>query len=408
MQLHPLLVAGLGAVVVGAAPAPFVSSPVLTPQSCDDNPALLVLRGLDDVAAVCSGLAPPASTQTALSTKTATATSTETVTATLTETDSETATSTATAVGQATETSVVDGPTVIETDTITTVTSYMRDDGEFSLKKLKNKKKRDRCAAKPKSSYSASMMSYSASMTAGSTSMTASTAGMSTNSVSMTTSSAPSSTATSNPADALKQFADDVVAAACSCLASAPTVTDTVTVTTTVAATPPATQTAHVTVSTVVATVYVTVTPSTETQTATSTAPATTTTVTERTPAATPVTATTTDATQVSTERPRATVPAVGVAPFDFYFHLDNRCMPISNTREVFADVPDIPLTTEDIFDFCAGKCVDDPGCNSIWISYNTPVTRQGLWCITGEDMYQSAFQCRYAPIGQKGALYGR
>ncbi|KAK7957777.1 hypothetical protein PG988_012625 [Apiospora saccharicola] len=223
----------------------------------------------------------------------------------------------------------------------------------------------------------------------------------------MTTSSAPSSTATSNPADALKQFADDVVSAACSCLASAPTVTDTVTVTTTVAATPPATQTAHVTVSTVVATVYVTVTPSTETQTATRTAPATTTTVTERTPAATPASATTTDATQVSTERPRATVPAVN-GPSFLHAYSDSNCMPTSNTREVFADVPDIPLTTEDIFDFCAGKCVDDPGCNSIWIAYNRPVTREGLWCITGENMLQSPLQCQYAPIGQKGALYRR
>ncbi|KAK8060842.1 hypothetical protein PG996_010772 [Apiospora saccharicola] len=70
----------------------------------------------------------------------------------------------------------------------------------------------------------------------------------------------------------------------------------------------------------------------------------------------------------------------------------------------VFADVPDIPLTTEDIFDFCAGKCVDDPGCNSIWIAYNRPVTREGLWCITGENMLQSPLQCQYAPIGQKVA----
>lgn len=118
MHLHPLLVAGFGA-VVAAAPRPnIILSPILTPQACDNNAALLLLQGLDDAASICSQLA-PALTQTAVSTATLTQTSTETVTATVTETDAQTATDTATTVAQTTETDVFDGPTDISTNTIT-------------------------------------------------------------------------------------------------------------------------------------------------------------------------------------------------------------------------------------------------------------------------------------------------
>ncbi|KAK7911782.1 hypothetical protein PG985_014263 [Apiospora marii] len=118
MQLHPFLEAGFGA-VVAAAPSPiFISSPILTPQTCDNNVALLVLRGLDDAAAICSQLS-PASTQTALNTATLTQTSTETVTTSVTSTDAQRATVTVTTVAQTTEITIVDGPTDISTNTIT-------------------------------------------------------------------------------------------------------------------------------------------------------------------------------------------------------------------------------------------------------------------------------------------------
>ncbi|KAK8137106.1 hypothetical protein PG984_005046 [Apiospora sp. TS-2023a] len=392
MHMHPLLVAGFGAVVAAAPSLPIVvSSPILSPQSCDNNPALLVLRGLDDAASICGNLSP--ATQTAVATATLMQTSTETVIATVTETDAQTATDTATTVAQTTETSIVGGPTDISTNTITTTTVYGRDTSfDFLRKKNKNKKKRDKCPAKPKpnsSTYSGSLTSTSMAAPSGTT---------------LTSSTLSSTTTSSNP---LGSFPTDVISAACSCLASSTTVTDIVTVTTTVAATPPVTSTAHVTVSPTVATEFVTITSGTNTATATSTAPGLTTTVETHVPAPTPATVTVT----VTTTQAAAAVATTTVTATSPYFRAylaqpAGNAIPITR-RQVFQDVPDIPLTIDGIVQFCATQCVADSGCVRIWIAYNDPITQDGLWCVTGgaQDNF-GQLQNNYPGIGAAGEWF--
>ncbi|KAK8044059.1 hypothetical protein PG993_004083 [Apiospora rasikravindrae] len=362
MQLHPLLVAGLGA-VVAAAPSPLISntSPVLSPQqSCDDIPALPVLQSLGDAAAasICNQLA-PVQTQTAKSTTTL----------------SETATVTATTDAQTTETTVVDGPTDISTETITvtatttqpaTSTAYTTgvvipfllthnsqdDDGHrkdsgwspggvsggSSGPTRKKKKRGDKCVVKPKPSNSAS-----------------------------TTSSAPTSTASSDPVDALKGFADDVIAAACSCLTgAAPTATETITVTATVA------------------TAQQTVTTGTETVPATSTAPGLTTANTSTGAATATVTQTVATVTSADPNAPAATTTVVGSTTFTYKASFDNHCFPLQTIAQP-SSVAAADGTFETGFQHCAAACLANPDCGELYINYPDPIDpRYGVNCYLG------------------------
>ncbi|KAK8133542.1 hypothetical protein PG984_005554 [Apiospora sp. TS-2023a] len=345
MQLQPLLLAGLGA-VVAAAPSPvlLISSPVLSPQqACDDIPALPVLRSLGDAAAaaLCSQLA-PVQTQTAKTTTTL----------------SETATVTASTLAQTTETTVVDGPTDLSTETITetaivtepatstayttpvvTVTTVGRT-GPY-----RKKKRGDKCVVKPKPSYSVST-GYSSS-TGHSASMT---------------SSASTSPASSAPAAALEHFSRDVIAAACACLITgpAPTTTETITVTATVA------------------TESATVTTGTETMAATSTAPGLTSVFTTATTAATEtrtvVTATVTVDAPATTATVKSDWPLV-----DFYSF---RCEPIKMLSSDAAD-PGNPPSFDGRFRSCVARCESDPRCGQIFFSYDYADEAGGL-CLTG------------------------
>ncbi|KAK7921643.1 hypothetical protein PG985_009665 [Apiospora marii] len=356
MQLHPFLAAGLGAAVVAAAPSPLIiSSPVLSPQqlSCDDIPALPVLQALGDAAAasICSRLA-PVPTQTAQSTTTRTETATATVTETVTETDAQTASVTASTVVQTTETAIVDGPTDISTETITTVTTVGRT-GPYK----KKHKRGDKCAAKPKSSSSSS-------------------------SATTTTSSAPTSSASSDPVDALESFPDDVVAAACACLnLAAPTTTETVTVTATVPASASATQSTSVTVSPTLATAFQTVTAGTETATTTTTAPGLTTVVTTATTATTTATVVTATVTTADPTAPATT--STVTSNWQYVQAFDNRCAP---TKWGFSgdNYGGSPPTYGGAFQSCVDQCAGDYRCGQIYFTYDDPVREYGGVCYTG------------------------
>ncbi|KAK8087357.1 hypothetical protein PG994_002331 [Apiospora phragmitis] len=292
MQLRPVIVVGFGAVAAGAPSPLILSSPILSPNACANNPALPVLQTLDS-AAICSPFVDPASsTQTAQSTATLTQTSTETVVATVTETDAQTATVTATTVAQTTDTTEVDGPTDISTETITTDTSY---------------------------------------------------------------------------------FSNDVISAACNCLAPAPTVTEITTVTTTVPASP------SVTVSPIVATDSATVTPSTSTGTATSTRPGLISTSTAYTTAASPVTTTITTGTVTEPAPGPATTSTVPGPTFALQAMYASHCVPY-NYRDLEFNVANIP-TTVCMLDGLVDQCNDQ------------------TWT-------DSEIQCNYPPTGQYGAWY--
>ncbi|KAK7911783.1 hypothetical protein PG985_014264 [Apiospora marii] len=254
----------------------------------------------------------------------------------------------------------------------------------FHMRNDKNKKKRDQCRAKPKPSNS----TYSASLTSAS--------------LTSTRSAAPSSTSTkSNP---LGSFPTDVISAACRCLASSTTVTDTVTITTTVAASPSATLTATVIVSPTLSTDVVTVTSGTVTATTTATAPGLTSTVETDVAAPTPATVTVTSTTTQAAPTTTVTAPNPYFEVSSEYYV--SQCIPKSR-RQTFPDVPGVPLTIDGIFQFCAARCAADAGCSKIWITHNRPITREGLWCVTGgaADNFDD-LQCPYPGIGIDGSYY--
>ncbi|OAQ59918.1 hypothetical protein VFPPC_10011 [Pochonia chlamydosporia 170] len=365
MQLKQLPLALL-ATAVAAAPV----NDARHFNSCNDNPALAVLRFLR-ASSFCSSFI-HISTQTVTSKTTVTQTVPQVVSATITATDGQTITTTNTATVEATVTNAVDGPIVTVTNTITdtaTVTS-----------------------PQPVTVTSTSTVSVTTYGRTGPKKRGA-------------PGRAPCKPNPPRVPPELKRFADKVISTACSCYVKAPTVTAKSTVTVTVKPTTTLSFTATVSPTLATQANVVTVT---ATVTVTTTKPPTTNTATAEITATETLRPVATN-TQVATQ----TVTVAG-RQYNYVSSYNNNCVPF-NYLTLNDDVQGIPLTYDGIFQYCAAKCAADPSCGQIWVANNDPITRTGLWCMTGGKQSTSNFdytwtsseiQCAYPPIGKYGTWY--
>ncbi|KAL2208570.1 hypothetical protein CC79DRAFT_1355885 [Sarocladium strictum] len=339
-----------------------------TTKACENNPVLSIIQSIQATSFCSSLIGVETRTSTALTTVTQTLSRTATVV--VTQTNSQTEFRTTTRREDNTQTAIVDGPTVTVTETVTDVGFVTRPVTETVTATAPPVVSTDYPRNGPVKRLEQ---------------------------------------AQGDPAPAipheLEGYPDKSISRACKCLVKKTTTTTT---TSTVTATAGATRT--------VSDIDV-ISPTLITQVDTVTTTATVTVTQTRPPVTSEVTV---KASVTSTTQPvqtaTVTVPGgsrvVDGPSFNFVSSLSTHCVPY-NYMDLYAAVPDIPLTYDAIFNFCANKCASDTNCVQIWVAVDNPVVRSSMWCLTGggdstATWTSGEIQCNYPPIGQFGYWYSK